>query len=535
MAFPWLLSPQERLDAALGRAQTAPAAPRITSSAHSDSWGHVAGSRRRADVHFLTAGPVDGGSGRQQSAQHRETKSQRVTKRDRRQVRTAAAAAADSRERARQHSTAGQPHRRLEEAIPSTSLATVSAEYNDGAVILRSPRGQSSRPGGRSAGVSPGGDSAALAGPGRADVRRRPPTPGMGSSESLAEEPWKSPAVSQLVNQMGYTGSVVQPMVIQGPDGRMVLGAVGEVEDHAAAGEYLHRLHQSRAQRTHTARGGSSRHKLSLDSSTAAQRQTRNGQRGKNAASRQTSSLVQMLGGNGGDKPGSSSITFGAVYEYRDAFGKPKIVSSTETVPEAQFVADTQDTSGHHASALRAIGDGVPGRSTDGRLKQFQSARDRELAPHDSRRATSWHGTNGQVVRKLMTSGTPAVVWAGCAREPIGRNEMEGVRRAIVEERSRRLNIAKLRSAKPYSRHGFGDLEDTASSPSRQSRTQWAVTDRPRHMPPATSNQKKATRGQSLPRMRTPALTARQRERQRQLTQRERTQSQLSQRRQEKS
>ncbi len=45
-----------------------------------------------------------------------------------------------------------------------------------------------------------------------------------------------------MVNQLGHPGSPVQPMAVHSVTHGMVLGAVGEMEDHAAAGAYLSRL-----------------------------------------------------------------------------------------------------------------------------------------------------------------------------------------------------------------------------------------------------------------------------------------------------
>jgi hypothetical protein len=48
-------------------------------------------------------------------------------------------------------------------------------------------------------------------------------------------------------------------------------------------------------------------------------------------------------------------------------------------------------------------------------------------------------------------------VWAGVGQRVagVGDVEMTAIREAIVEDRSKRLQIQKLSGIKPYSRHGF--------------------------------------------------------------------------------
>ena len=45
------------------------------------------------------------------------------------------------------------------------------------------------------------------------------------------------------------------------------------------------------------------------------------------------------------------------------------------------------------------------------------------------------------------------LVWAGMGTGFLGEQEMGEVRRAVMEKRSKRLQIEKLQSIKPYSRH----------------------------------------------------------------------------------
>lgn len=49
------------------------------------------------------------------------------------------------------------------------------------------------------------------------------------------------------------------------------------------------------------------------------------------------------------------------------------------------------------------------------------------------------------------------MVWAGVGQRVagVGEGEMMAIREAIVEDRSKRLQIQKLSGIKPYSAHGF--------------------------------------------------------------------------------
>lgn len=101
-------------------------------------------------------------------------------------------------------------------------------------------------------------------------------------------------------------------------------------------------------------------------------------------------------------------ISFGAVYEHHDFAGKPRLVSSTAAMPERQFQLDWQN-----------------------------NATVRELCQQ--------HGDAPGSSGKL--------VWVGVGSGPVGEQEMGRVRQAVVDARAERLQLQKLSSEKPYSRH----------------------------------------------------------------------------------
>merc|ERR1712048_471964 len=102
-----------------------------------------------------------------------------------------------------------------------------------------------------------------------------------------------------------------------------------------------------------------------------------------------------------------NKVSFGAVYEHRDAAGKAKLVGSTSVLPEHQFHLDWQE---NHAVKELSRNGGNPGSS--GHL-----------------------------------------VWVGVGSGPVGEQEMGRVRQAVVDSRAQRLQLEKLSSEKPYSRH----------------------------------------------------------------------------------
>jgi len=99
-------------------------------------------------------------------------------------------------------------------------------------------------------------------------------------------------------------------------------------------------------------------------------------------------------------------VSFGVVYEHRDCFGAPKFVGSTDIVAEKQFKLDYES-----------------------------NANINQVVNHNQ--------------------GSTEVVWAGYGTGPIGKPEMDEIRKNIEHSRAERLNIQKLSGVKPYSRHGY--------------------------------------------------------------------------------
>lgn len=101
-----------------------------------------------------------------------------------------------------------------------------------------------------------------------------------------------------------------------------------------------------------------------------------------------------------------TQLSFGAVYEHRDTAGKAKFVASTGVLPERQFQLDWQEQAA---------------------VKELSAQR----GP----------GSSGHLV------------WVGVGSGPVGEEQMQRVREAVVDARAERLQVQKLGSEKPYSRH----------------------------------------------------------------------------------
>lgn len=203
----------------------------------------------------------------------------------------------------------------------------------------------------------------------------------------VAAAPWDSLAVQQFSSMM-YNSSVFEAglapsaMILQAPGGHTILQAIGEAEDHKVASRTVADI------QTHLHKDGNSRlAPQGLGGTTESQL--------KVVRSGQPAPLQQ------------SRVSFGAVYEHRDASGKAKIVGSTAVVPEHQFQLDWQE---------------------HGVVK--------ELSKHSHAPGSSGH-----------------LVWVGVGAGPVGEQEMARVRQAVVDARSERLKIEKLSSEKPFSRH----------------------------------------------------------------------------------
>mmetsp|Transcript_60371 Transcript_60371/g.135965 ORF Transcript_60371/g.135965 Transcript_60371/m.135965 type:complete len:230 (+) Transcript_60371:58-747(+) len=208
--------------------------------------------------------------------------------------------------------------------------------------------------------------STPMAGPPRA-MRRR---------HHLAQQPWESMAVQSLANKLSSppgqsSEDPVTALVLKSPQGTL-LRAVGAKADHEVAGRILADIEQ----------GGSS--------GSAPQHDSR------------TKSLAKV----GGGLLSRQQVAFGAVYEHRDSCGKPRLVGSTNVLPERQFQIDWQEH-----SQVRSLASDSPG------------------------------------------GGSGHLVWAGIGSGVVGEQEMGRVREAIVHARSERLQLQKLSSEKPYSRH----------------------------------------------------------------------------------
>ena len=178
-------------------------------------------------------------------------------------------------------------------------------------------------------------------------------------------QPWTAPSVQALTSRMG-NNTTARPLLVEGPAGP-VISAVGTASDNQAASSAL------LVAQTRRSRAG-----ISMPTTRA--------------------------GANVVDRGGGRS--FGAVYEYKDCFGVPKVVGKTSTNPEQALLRDTK---------------------------------------------------NHQGVKNMMTyqGGEQDVVWAGVGTYPLGKQEMESITAKIVNQRSKKYQLAKLSGPKPYSAHGF--------------------------------------------------------------------------------
>ena len=213
----------------------------------------------------------------------------------------------------------------------------------------------------------------------------------------MAAQPWQSPSVAALVRQAtSKAPSDASPMIIEGPRGT-ALRAVGSAADHAVAGDALGHCIAERKKR---AVDGV---EMLLPPPLTDQEDAR---RLKPVA--EYEDLPTLSKGTTRRRSEESDLVFGAVLEYADAFGKPKIVNSTAMLPEQQYLED---------------------------------------------------GRTSSKVSHLLTAGrgSSSVVWAGVGRRSagVGEGEMAVIREAVVDSRAERLRISRLRSIKPYSAHGW--------------------------------------------------------------------------------
>jgi hypothetical protein len=225
---------------------------------------------------------------------------------------------------------------------------------------------------------------------------------GAGAGSAIVRAPWESRSVRQLQARLGRDDNV-QPMMVEGPLGT-VLGAVGEQADHRIAGRVLKEVAERRFREKMAKVHGSGLEVRPGDAADVEgqRRRAAAAATGGGAAERERGRAIARRHAN----EAAAKVVFGAVYEYRDVFGRPKFVGSTSDAPERRFIEDVDA----HA------------------------------------------GVNELLSRKC---GSTAVVWAGCGRGPVGEGEMARIRSEIVEDRSRRMETEKLSSIKPYSRHGW--------------------------------------------------------------------------------
>jgi len=195
---------------------------------------------------------------------------------------------------------------------------------------------------------------------------------------NVSGAPWQSYAVQRFAArltdpELARGAEKPAALMLEGPQG-VALQAVGEAEDHKAASKTVAEFMK-----------GSEKRASSMPSAT---------------------SLVKVVPGHQAPIQPRGKVAFGAVYEHRDCFGKPRLIGHTDVVPERQFQLDHQE----HRDVQQLAKQGAPGAS--GHL-----------------------------------------VWVGVGAGVVGEAEMLKVREAVVEARSQRLQIDKLSSIKPYSSH----------------------------------------------------------------------------------
>lgn len=213
--------------------------------------------------------------------------------------------------------------------------------------------------------------------------------------QPITGAPWESLAVqsfgARLMDpELAGGPNAPSAMVLENPRG-VIMQAVGQIEDHKAAGHVVGEIMKEQ-------RGTAA----PPNPATPLRRPSSRG--GTPGAS---TSLVRA-GGSMQAPVCRDRVSFGAVYEHRDSTGKPRLIASTGVVPERQWQLDWKDN--------KAV---------------------RDLAHHPD----SAPGSNSHLV------------WVGVGSGPVGEDEMQRVRQAVVDARSERLQIDKLKSEKPYSHH----------------------------------------------------------------------------------
>eukprot|EP00931_Biecheleriopsis_adriatica_P071565 TRINITY_DN4543_c0_g3_i1.p1 TRINITY_DN4543_c0_g3~~TRINITY_DN4543_c0_g3_i1.p1 ORF type:complete len:214 (-),score=30.22 TRINITY_DN4543_c0_g3_i1:266-907(-) len=193
--------------------------------------------------------------------------------------------------------------------------------------------------------------------------------------------PWESDSVYRFVNKLRNDESGVCTMSLQGRQGKPQLLAVGSQQDHIVAGQTASKLTALKSASSSTA---SSRPRSQLGLAATGME-----------LERSTRKILEIQA--------REQVAFGAVYEHRDSCGKPRLIGSTDKLPERQFELD-------------------------------------------------WK--RSEPVKLLCQQGMRSeLVWAGIGYGDVGEAEMAEVRQAVVDARAERLRIEKLNGIKPYSHH----------------------------------------------------------------------------------
>lgn len=291
----------------------------------------------------------------------------------------------------------------------------------------------------------PAGSITIINPPGARPVTATRPFGAVTSHRRGVSPPWESQAVMDLASRVGHGDRDATPMMIEGTTGT-TLAAVGNERDHQVASAAISAsLDKQLGEKLERAQ----LYKRELEAKASVEGGAQEGGAREGGAPRAMQPRLRMAnlddggGGGGGtamptalavrrsvapsggralatadEHPGAlhrtpvsrpygsgEAMSFGAVYEYRDDFGRPRFVASTSQQPEATFAEDY----GRHAEVRSLANEG----------------------------------------------GSASVVWAGVGRGPCcGAPEMQAAREAVARDRSERQRISELRGAKPYSRHG---------------------------------------------------------------------------------
>mmetsp|Transcript_33766 Transcript_33766/g.61206 ORF Transcript_33766/g.61206 Transcript_33766/m.61206 type:complete len:232 (-) Transcript_33766:88-783(-) len=189
--------------------------------------------------------------------------------------------------------------------------------------------------------------------------------------------PWESDSVKKLVGRLRNDESGINAMALHNAQGDPQLMAVGFQEDHMVAGRTVAEIQK--------------RNGLAQDSKPRLHK----GLAGGSELERGRKKALELQA--------REKTAFGAVYEHRDFAGKPRLIGSTNKMPERQFELDWKQ--------------------------------------NDSVQTLARQGIRSELV------------WAGIGSGTVGEQQMAEVRQAVVDARSERYRIEKLSGIKPYSAH----------------------------------------------------------------------------------